>query len=129
MPLWTVGISRDEVKEAAVLGQLSTDRDSFESALQKLADLYDKIQLAEADSGKSAAVGDAGTASSPEQVAVDECQDLLNRAILQQKPWNNVRSQIIHKFRKAGAIDMADFLEEVSSSSVSTSATTDSVLQ
>jgi hypothetical protein len=127
MPLWTIGLSSEEIREVAVLGQLSNEHESIESALHKLADMYDKIQLAETESGNSGVVGDAGTPSSPEQVAVDECQDLLNRAILQQQLWNHVRSQLIDTFRAAGAVDMADFLEEVSSSSIS--ATTDSVLQ
>jgi hypothetical protein len=128
MPLWTVGMSIDDVKDVAVLGHVADEKDSIETVLGKLESVYEKVKSAESESGN--VPGDTtGAAQSPAQVAIEECQDVLNRAVLQQKPWNEVRSIVAQIYRAAGLADTADFIEEVSSSTMASYPTTRSVLQ
>jgi hypothetical protein len=128
MPLWTVGMAIEDVKDVAVLGHVADEKDSIENVLRKLETVYEKIKSAESESGN--VPGDTtGAAQSPAQVAIEECQAVLNRAVLQQKPWNEVRSNVAQIYRAAGLADMADFIEEVSSSTMASNPTTRSVLQ
>jgi hypothetical protein len=128
MPLWTVGVSMKDVKDVAVLGQVADEMDTIETVLGKLVIVYEKVMAAESESAK--VPGDtSGATQSPDQVAMEECQDVLNRAVLQQKPWNEVRSSVAQIYRAAGLADMAEFIEEVSSSTMASATTTRSVLQ
>jgi len=104
MPLPTLGMTAEDFKEVAVLGQLADAGDSVPEALAKLKNMYEKMRTAEKDD-------DPGQGMTPEQLAIDEADHRINIAALTGESWSEIRAELGDKFRSIGREDMALFVD------------------
>lgn len=104
LPLSTIGLTSDELKAVAILGKICDESDPNQVALQKLKDFYEKMREAERDE-------DPKQGKTPEQIAIDEANRLIDIAALESTAWSEVRPKIAHKFRSIGRDGMANFID------------------
>jgi hypothetical protein len=102
MPLPTTGLTLPDFKQVAVLGQLAHETDSISVAMEKLKAMYERMREADRDDDKG---------KTPEQVAIDEANYILDLAVLERKEWSSVREQLGQRLRWAGRDDMANFVD------------------
>jgi hypothetical protein len=103
LPLPTIGMDIVDFEEVAMLGNMSTEFDSPEVALQKLGDMYRLIQSVEKDDEK--------IVKTPVEKALDEANILINDAVLDQKEWGIIRPELASLFRSIGRDEMAAFVD------------------
>ena len=143
LPLPTIGLSYDDFKEVAVLGQIADKSDSTEVVLSKLKGFYEKIREHEkeedpqANQGMSAEqkvglvvfknVGalelntwelDAHSRSFPPinvLKAADDANYLIDVTALEGGKWSAIRPELANIFREVGKRDMAAFVDPYSS--------------
>ena len=109
LPLPTIGLSYDDFKEVAVLGQIAEESDSTDVALQKLKDLYEKMREAESEQ-ESDPFNQQGR--TPEEAAIEEANHVLNMAVLEgNTEWSKLRPELAKRFREIGRDDMATFVD------------------
>lgn len=105
VPLPSMGLTLEDFKEVAVLGQLADKDDSTADAVKKLQEMYVKIRVHEKEDDPQANQG-----MTPEQMAADEANHLLNTAALTGGSWRGTRSKLAEIFREVGKDDMAAFV-------------------
>jgi hypothetical protein len=103
MSLPTIGMNMVDFEEVAMLGNMSNEFDTPETALQKLGDMYRLIQSVEKDDDK--------IVKNPKELALDEASALINDTVLERKDWSSIRPQLAQIFRTIGREDMATFVD------------------
>ena len=106
MPLPSIGLTMDDFREVAVLGQIAEDADSDAEILPKLQAMYEKMREHETDDPMSSGSNDM----SPEQIALDQANYLLDTAALTGANWSEVRPKLAEIYKSVGRDDMADFV-------------------
>ena len=104
MPLPSVGMTIDDFREAAVLGRIAEQSDSNEEVLAKMQRMYEKIR----ESEKEDPHGQQG--KTPEQMAFDEANYLLDSVALTGGKWSEVRPKLAEIYSSVGRDDMAAFV-------------------
>ena len=103
MSLPTIGMNMADFEEVAMLGNMSNEFDTPETALQKLGDMYRLIQSVEKDDDK--------IVKNPVELALDEASALINDTVLARKEWSTIRPQLAQIFRTIEREDMAAFVD------------------
>ena len=110
MPLPSIGLSINDFRQVAILGQLAEEADSDAEVMAKLETMYEKIREHERDEDPR-----SQAAKSPEQAALDEANYLLDRAALTGGKWSEVRPQLAAIYKSVGRDDMATFVNPLAS--------------
>lgn len=105
MPLPTIGMSREDFREVAVLAQLADKDESIDEAMAKLRDMYEKIRQHVQEENPAARQG-----MTPEQAAFEEANYLLDTVALTGGKWCDIRTQLGEIYRSVGRGDMSDFV-------------------
>lgn len=105
MPLPSIGLTTDDFREAAILGQIADASDSDAEVMVKLQAMYEKILAHEKDEDPRSMA-----AKTPEQQANDEANYLLDYVALTGGNWSEVRPKIADIYRAVGMKEMADFV-------------------
>lgn len=104
MPLPSIGLGLDDFKEAAILGQLAQESESNEEILAKMQRMYEKMRESEQEDPTS------NQGKTPEQVAFDEANYILDTVALTGGEWSEVRPQLAEIYKSVGREDMASFV-------------------
>lgn len=104
MPLPSIGMTIDDFREAAILGQIAEESDSDQEILAKMQSMYEKIRESEQDDP----TGQQG--KTMEQVAFDEANYILDSAALTAGKWSEVRPKLAEIYNSVGRDDMATFV-------------------
>jgi hypothetical protein len=112
LPLPSIGLTVDEFREVAILGQIADPTDSDEEILAKLQAMYEKMREHENDDPMASGSNDM----SPEQMALDQANYLLDTAALTGANWSEVRSKLAEVYKSVGRDDMAEFVNPGTSS-------------
>ena len=107
MPLPSIGFSLDDFREVAVLGQIVNEDDEDEVVLAKIQAMYEKMKEHESEDPQSPASSNDMT---PEQIALDEANYLLDTTALTGAKWSEIRPKLAEIYRSVGRDDMADFV-------------------
>ena len=110
MPLPSIGLSVNDFRQVAILGQMADESDSDTEIMAKLQIMYEKIREHERDEDPR-----SQAAKSPEQAALDEANYLLDRAALTGGKWSEVRPQLAAIYKSVGRDDMATFVNPLAS--------------
>ena len=110
MPLPSIGLSINDFRQVAILGQMADESDSDAEMMAKLQIMYEKIREHERDEDPR-----SQAAKSPEQAALDEANYLLDRAALTGGKWSEVRPQLAAIYKSVGRDDMATFVNPLAS--------------
>lgn len=110
MPLPSIGLSINDFRQVAILGQLAEEADSDAEVMAKLEIMYEKIREHERDEDPR-----SQAAKSPEQAALDEANYLLDRAALTGSKWSEVRPKLAAIYKSVGRDDMATFVNPLAS--------------
>jgi hypothetical protein len=110
MPLPSIGLSINDFRQVAILGQMADESDSDAEIMAKLQIMYEKIREHERDEDPR-----SQAAKSPEQAALDEANYLLDRAALTGGKWSEVRPQLAAIYKSVGRDDMATFVNPLAS--------------
>lgn len=102
LPLTTAGMTKEDFKEIAVLGQIADKDDSMPVVFEKLKDMYEKVREAEKEEDGS---------KTPEQAAIDDAAVLIDKTALSGKNWSTVRNELAGIFRAIGREDVAKFVD------------------
>jgi hypothetical protein len=105
VPLPSIGLSVDDFRDVAILGQLAEESDSDEEVMAKLQIMYEKIRDREQDEDPRSAAS-----KTPEQAALDEANYLLDRVALSGGNWKEVRPKLAEIYKSVGRDDMANFV-------------------
>ncbi|KAG7344168.1 hypothetical protein IV203_022176 [Nitzschia inconspicua] len=111
MPLPSIGLTVDDFREVAVLGQIADPSDSDEEVLAKLQVMYEKMRDHENNDPRSSGNNDM----TPEQIALDEANHLLDTTALTGAKWSAIRSKLAEIYKSVGRNDMAAFVNHKSS--------------
>ena len=106
MPLPSIGLSIDDFREAAVLGQLANENDSDEEVLAKIQSMYEKIRESEQEDLTTS----MSQGKTPEQVAFDDANYILDTVALTGGSWSEVRPKLAEIYMSVGRDDMASFV-------------------
>lgn len=112
MPLPSIGLTIDEFREVAILGRIADPSDSDEEVLAKLQRMYEKMREHETDDPRSSGSNDM----TPEQMALDEANHLLDTTALTGAKWSEVRPTLAEIYKSVGRDEMAEFVYPKSSS-------------
>jgi len=103
MPLPSIGMTIDDFREAAILGQLAEESDSDAEVLAKMQRMYEKIRESELDDTSN-------QGKTPEQMAFDEANYILDSVALTGGEWSAVRPKLAEIYTSVGRDDMAAFV-------------------
>ena len=109
LPIPTIGLTTADFKETAVLGLLADKDDSTSDAIRKLQDMYEKIREHEKDD-------DPQSGMTPEQMAADEANYLLDTTAFAGGSWRDIRPKLAEIFRSVGKESMAAFVNPYNTS-------------
>ena len=112
MPLSSIGISEEEFKEVAVLGQIADESDSTQEVMAKLQAMYEKIKEHEKEQENDPRSQGGKTI---EQAAIEEANYLLDVVSLTGGKWSEVRPKLAEIYKSVGRDDLADFVNPTSS--------------
>eukprot|EP00980_Cylindrotheca_fusiformis_P014763 scaffold4025_cov106-Cylindrotheca_fusiformis.AAC.5 len=104
MPLPSIGLSDDDFREVAILGQLADESDSDVEVFAKMQRMYEKIRESEQEDPTSS------HGKTPEQMAFDEANYILDTVALTGGKWSDVRPQLAEIYKSVGRNDMAAFV-------------------
>jgi len=108
IPLPSIGLSEEEFKQVAVLGQIADNSDSMPEVMAKLQRMYEKMKEHEEEQAKDPRQSQGKT---PEQAAIDEASYLLDVVALSGGNWSEVRPKLAEIYRSVGQNEMADFVD------------------
>ena len=108
LPLPSIGLSFDDFKDVAVLGQIADKSDSIDVALEKLSKFYTKMREVEEEQGEENSLDSGKTLV---QAAIEEASLLIDEAALTRKSWSGIRQAIGEKLRSVGRNDFASFVD------------------
>lgn len=103
LPLPTLGMSQDDFRDVATLGQIADATDDIDTAMAKMKAFYMKMKEVEKE--------DPQQGKTSEQAAIDEVNYLLDLTALDGKPWSSVRPILSEKLRAACYDDLAAFVD------------------
>lgn len=104
MPLPSIGLSVNDFRDVAILGQLAEESDSDAEVMAKLQSMYEKFRESEQEDPTSS------HGKSPEQIAFDEANYILDTAALTGGKWADVRPKLAEIYKQVGREDMAIFV-------------------
>lgn len=104
MPLPTMGMTFEDFKEVAVLGQIAEKSDSMDTALSKIQEMYGKMKEIEKED-------DPHNGKTPEQVVIDEANELIDVTALSGAKWRSIRAELGKQFRSVAREDMANYVD------------------
>ena len=110
LPLPSIGLSMEDFKEVAILGQIAEESDSDEAIMAKLQSMYEKIRDSEQEEDPRSQAN-----KSPEQAAIDEATYLLDSVALAGGNWAEARPKLAEIYKSAGRDDLAKFVNPKSS--------------
>jgi len=105
MPLPSIGLSIDDFRDVAILGQIAQESDSDEEVMAKLQIMYEKIREHETEEDPRSAAN-----KTPEQAAFDEANYFLDRVALSGGKWSEARPRLAEIYKSVGRDDMANFV-------------------
>lgn len=104
LPLPTIGMQAADLEEVALLGEMADAADSPEAALDKLRAMYRLMRSVEE--------GDDGSSGKPpEQLVLDQANNLINDTVLAGKEWSSIRPKLGELYRSIGRNEMAAFVD------------------
>jgi hypothetical protein len=104
IPIPSAGMEVDDLAQIARLSSLATEDDSPTEAIAKMSVMYEKIRQHEQDD-------DSNASKTPEQIAIDEANFLLDNVALHGGRWSDIRSKLGIIYHSAGRDDMALFVD------------------
>ena len=110
LPLPSIGISAEDFRQVAILGQVAEETDSETEVFAKLSTMYEKIREHEQDEDPR-----SQASKTPEQAAFDEANYLLDRVALSGGKWSEARPKLAEMYRSVGREDMANFVDPANS--------------
>jgi hypothetical protein len=110
MPLPSIGLTTDQFKEVAVLGQIADESDSMPEVMAKLQTMYEKTREHDQQEDPRGSQG-----KTPEQSAFEEANYILDVVSLTGGSWGEVRPKLAEIYKSVGRDDMADFVNPKSS--------------
>jgi hypothetical protein len=105
LPLPSIGLTNDDFRDVAVLGNIADESDSIPEVMAKLQRMYEKIREYEQDEDPRAAAS-----KTPEQTALDEANYMLDTVALTGGKWSEVRPKLAEIYKSVGRDDMASFV-------------------
>jgi len=105
LPLTTIGMSHEDIKDVAVLGQMADANEGDDVAFEKLISFYKKMKEVERDDGSQQ------QGKTAEQKAIDDVNELMDIAALQGVQWSSIRPTVSAKLRDAGIDEIAAFVD------------------
>jgi hypothetical protein len=112
MPLPTIGLTMDEFRDVAILGQIADPSDSDEVLLTKLQTMYENMRERETNDPRSSGNNDM----TPGQRALHEANYILDMTALTGSKWSAVRSKLAKIYKSVGRDDMGKFVNPTASS-------------
>jgi hypothetical protein len=106
LPLPSIGLTMDEFRDVAILGQIANPSDSDQELLAKLQTMYEKMREHETDDPRSSGSNDR----SPEQIALDEVNYVIDTTVLTGTKWSAIRPKLAKIYKSVGRDDMARFV-------------------
>lgn len=106
MPLPSIGLTVDDFREVAILGQIAEPSDSDEAVMAKLQAMYEKMREHETDDPRISGNNDM----TPEQKALDKANYLLDTTALTGAKWSEIRPKLAEIYKSVGRDDMSDFV-------------------
>ena len=103
LPLPSIGMTQEDFNEVATLAKLVDDPKANANAA--LLEMYEKIREHEKEEDPAAQQG-----RTPEQMAIDEANYLLDTTTLTGGKWSEIRPKLDEIYRSVGRDDMADFV-------------------
>ena len=103
LPLSTLGLSREDLKEVSIIGHLAEASDDADTAMAKMKTFYNKMKEVEKE--------DPQQGKTIEQAVIDEVNYLLDKTALDGNPWSTIRPVVSEKLRSACYDDLADFVD------------------
>uniref|UniRef100_A0A7R9ZLM0 Uncharacterized protein n=1 Tax=Craspedostauros australis TaxID=1486917 RepID=A0A7R9ZLM0_9STRA len=105
LPLPSIGMEMDDFREVAVLGQLAEDADSDDDVRSKLQSMYQSYVDHEKDDPH------ASQGKTPESMAIDEANYLIDTTALKGGEWKEIRSDLAKIYSSVGYNEMAKFVD------------------
>jgi len=105
MPLPSIGLGAQEFREVGIYGQLAEESDTDEEIFAKLQIMYEKMREHETDDPRS-----ANSSMTPEQIAFDEANYLIDTAALTGANWSEIRPKLAEIYKSVGRDDIASFV-------------------
>jgi hypothetical protein len=106
MPLPTIGLTIDDFRDMAVLGQIADPSDGDQEMLVKIQTMYENMREIETSNARSSGSNDL----TPEQRALDEANYILDITALTGSNWSEVRPKLAKIYKSVGRDDMAKFV-------------------
>ena len=106
LPLPSIGLSYDDYKSVAILGQIADESDPEDVVLEKLSEFQDKMREVEQDQEQ-----DQQSGRTAEQAAFEEATAILDKAALTKKSWTSVRTSVGEKLRAVERNEFAQFVD------------------
>jgi hypothetical protein len=106
MPLPSIGLTIDDFREVAILAEIADPSDSDETVMAKIQVMYEKLREHETDGPRSSGSNDM----TPEQMALDKANYLLDRTALTGANWSEIRSKLSDIYKSVYRDDLADFV-------------------
>lgn len=100
------GLAKEDLRDVAVMAGLAEKSDSTDEAIAKLQTAYEKIRQHEQEEDPT-----GGSGITPEQVAIEEANYLLDTVSLTGGKWSEIRSKLGEIYSSVGRDDMAVFVD------------------
>jgi hypothetical protein len=107
LPLSTIGLTMEDFRDVAVVGQMADRSDSDEEVMAKLQARYERIKQHENDDPRASA-NEADI--SLEQRAMNEANYLLDTVVLTGSNWSDIRPKLAEIYKSVGRHDLATFV-------------------
>lgn len=110
LPIPSIGMYDQDFIKVSQLAQLTDGSDDVDmkTALTKMSEMYEKIKTHEEEEEQN------GANMTPEQTAIEEANQILDRMVLQtdsERDWSSIRKELGEVYASAGLDDMADFVD------------------
>lgn len=105
MPLPSIGLSTDDFRDVAVLGQIANEFDTDEEIFATLKSMYEKYRDHENDDPRA-----GNNDMTPGQKAIEEANYLIDQTALTGCHWAKIRPKLAELYNSVGRDDMAYFV-------------------
>ena len=109
MPLPSIGLTINEFRDAAILGQIANENDTDEEVFAKLQMMYEKFRDHENQEDPRSMVG-GNNDMTPEQKAINEANYLIDSTALTGSDWSKIRPKLAEIYSSVGRDDIASFV-------------------
>eukprot|EP00537_Pseudo-nitzschia_pungens_P000474 CAMPEP_0172365034 /NCGR_PEP_ID=MMETSP1060-20121228/8026_1 /TAXON_ID=37318 /ORGANISM="Pseudo-nitzschia pungens, Strain cf. cingulata" /LENGTH=443 /DNA_ID=CAMNT_0013088191 /DNA_START=148 /DNA_END=1479 /DNA_ORIENTATION=+ len=110
MPLSSIGLGPEDFRDVGIYGQLASEDDSDEEIFAKLQIMYEKMRDHENEDPRATGGVGGSNDMTPEQMAIDEANYLLDICSLTGSKWSAVRPKLAEIYKSVGRDDMANFV-------------------